>query len=135
MQTVADRSDTATSKKQREDQEDAAEAVTLVNERDEEDEVGEDKPTIVVKKEEAYEQENDKKEETDEMDQCTVTQSGHSQVPAAVRRVRNTGRGCKGLMPANNAPAKRGRVRNEKFEEKLPTTKKQRTIQARKSVG
>ncbi|TGO52880.1 hypothetical protein BCON_0133g00250 [Botryotinia convoluta] len=135
MQTVADHSDTVTSKKQKEAQEDAAEAATVVNEEDEEDEVEEKEPMIAVKKVEAYEQDIEKKEETDELDQCTVTQSGRSQAPAVARRGRSTGRGFKGSMSANNTPAKRGRGQNEKFEEKMPTAKKQRTNQARKSMG
>ncbi|KAF7908339.1 uncharacterized protein EAF01_004094 [Botrytis porri] len=119
---------------QTEAQEEAAEAATVDNEEDEEDEVEEEVPIAVVKKAEAYEQENEKKEETDKLDQCTVTQSKRSQTPAAARRGRSTGRGFKGSVPANNTPAKRGRVQDEKSEEKTPTARNQRTNQARKSV-
>ncbi|TGO48358.1 hypothetical protein BOTNAR_0479g00040 [Botryotinia narcissicola] len=118
-----------------ETQEDAAEAATVISEEDEEKEVEEEEPAIALKKEEAYEQKNEKKEETDKLDQCTVTQSGRSQAPAAVRRGRSTGRGFKGSMPANNTPTKRGRGQNENFGEKIPTAKKQRTNQSRKSMG
>ncbi|TGO42338.1 hypothetical protein BHYA_0009g00170 [Botrytis hyacinthi] len=114
---------------------DAAEAATVINEEDEEKEVEEEGLTIVLKKEEAYEQKNEKKEETDELDQCTVTHSGRSQAPAAARRGRSTGKGFKGSVPANNTPTKRGRGQNEKFGEKIPTAKKQRINQSRKSMG
>ncbi|CCD43236.1 hypothetical protein BofuT4_P013450.1 [Botrytis cinerea T4] len=115
-------------------QEDAVEAAAVDNEEDEEEEVEEIEPMIVAKKEETYEQSNEK-EETDELDQCTVTQSVRSQALAAVRRGRSTGRGLKSSLPAKNTPAKRGRGQNEKFEENTPTAKKQRTNQARKSMG
>ncbi|KAF7952393.1 uncharacterized protein EAE97_001890 [Botrytis byssoidea] len=116
-------------------QEDAAKAATVISEEDEEKEVEEEEPAIALKREEAYEQKNEKKEETDKLDQCTVTQSGRSQAPAAVRRGRSTGRGFKSSMPANNTPTKRGRGQNENFGEKIPTAKKQRTNQSRKSMG
>ncbi|KAK6599796.1 hypothetical protein H4I95_08671 [Botrytis cinerea] len=99
-------------------QEDAVEAAAVDNEEDEEEEVEEIEPMIVAKKEETYEQSNEK-EEIDELDQCTVTQSVRSQALAAQK----------------NTPAKRGRGQNEKFEENTPTAKKQRTNQARKSMG
>ncbi|KAF7954523.1 hypothetical protein EAE96_005643 [Botrytis aclada] len=120
--------------KQRQAQEDAAEAAVLENEEDEADEVEEEEPTIVAKKEEECEQENEKEEEKDMLDQCRVTESRRSEAPTAARRGRSTGRGLKSSLPANNTPAKRGRAQDEKFEEKTPTAKKQRTNQARKSI-
>ncbi|KAF5873088.1 uncharacterized protein Bfra_008365 [Botrytis fragariae] len=96
--------------RQREAQEDATEAATVDNEQDAEDEVEEEELITVVKKEKAYEQENEKKEETDELDQCLVIQSGRPQAPTAARRGRSTGRGFKGSMPVNDTPTKRGRA-------------------------